>query len=757
VSLYAAYRAGWDNPLPPRASQYRDYVLDQQQRLHGEALARQLDFWEGHLRGAPDLLDLPADRPRPAVQSYRGARHEFALGAELTIAVRALSSRCGVTPYMVLWSGWALTLARLSGATEVVIGAPVANRLSTATERMIGLFVNTLALRTDLRGESTVQELLKRVRKMMLAGWAHQECPFEQVVARLQPPRSLSHSPIFQVSFVLQNTPQKQWRLPGLTLTPLSLPNDAAQWDLSLAMLESAGEMVGALNYATDLFDASTIERWVGYFKHVLAAMARNPERPVREVRLTADPGRVRSLGNRHAAKPRAALTRWNDTDTAWDSTRSVHALFEARVLTHPHACAVRFEDQQLSYAQLNARANQLAHTLIARGIGPDMAVAVCLPRSPQMLIALLGILKAGAAYLPIDPDHPQERIRFILQDAHPALLICTPRIQQQLVEHSAQSLVVQPFDLHASGPSIPDHNPELPLHPRQLAYIIYTSGSTGAPQGVMVPHANLTHLFAATERWYRFDEHDVWALCHSFAVDFSIWEIGGALIHGGALVLVPFETTRSARALLDLLRRERVTVLNSLPSAFEQLVATLAEEPAAQLSSLRWIILGGESVELDSLRPWLGRPDTHGTHLANTYGIPETTGHASCFELTQSWLSERRNIVGRPLPQTQTYVLNESMQPVPVGVTGELYIGGAGLARGYLGAAALTAERFVPNPFAATPGERLYRSGELARVRPDGNRELLGRIDWQIELRGLRIKPTEIEAALLTHPLVRP
>ncbi|AIO93805.1 non-ribosomal peptide synthetase [Burkholderia pseudomallei] len=745
-ALYGSFIAEQDDPLAPLPLQYADYAAWQRRWLASGQLEKQGAFWQTNLSGAPTLLELPTDRPRPPKQSHAGASVEVKLGAALSERVKRLSQRHGVTPYMTLLSSWAAALSRLSGQEEVVIGSPVAGRNRTEVEPLIGFFVNTLALRLDLSSEPTVGELLKRTKAQVLSAQAHQDLPFDQVVERVKPPRSTAHPPLFQVMFVWQNMPAGELTIPGLTIRAVETPLQTAQFELTLSLQEAGDDIVGHLNYASALFDESTVRRYVTYWCRLLEGMTAG----------AADQTIV-GLPLLDEAERKQVVYAWNATERDYPIEQCIHQLFEAQVDRKPEAIALTFEGQRLSYAELNARANRLAHYLQGRGVGPGRLVALCAERGIEMVVGLLAILKAGGAYVPLDPAYASDRLRGIVEDSQPALVLADAVGRAALGELDGALPVIDLETDALRWREMPATNPEVASqHVHHLAYVIYTSGSTGRPKGVMVEHAQVVRLFGATQAWFGFDERDVWTLFHSYGFDFSVWEMWGALLHGGRLVIVPTEVTRTPSAFFALLCAEGVTVLNQTPSAFQALMSAQEEreEAAGNIERanvvahrLRYVIFGGEALEPRTLASWYAR---HGerTQLVNMYGITETTVHVTYYALrAEDAMRLGASPIGVRIPDLQLYVLDARREPVPMGVTGELYVGGAGVARGYLNRPELTRERFIDDPFVA--GGRLYKTGDLARWRTDGSLEYLGRNDFQVKIRGFRIELGEIEAQL--------
>ncbi|QTB40563.1 non-ribosomal peptide synthetase [Burkholderia pseudomallei] len=745
-ALYGSFIAEQGDPLAPLPLQYADYAAWQRRWLASGQLEKQGAFWQTNLSGAPTLLELPTDRPRPPKQSHAGASVEVKLGAALSERVKRLSQRHGVTPYMTLLSSWAAVLSRLSGQEEVVIGSPVAGRNRTEVEALIGFFVNTLALRLDLSSEPTVGELLKRTKAQVLSAQAHQDLPFDQVVERVKPPRSTAHPPLFQVMFVWQNMPAGELTIPGLTIRAVETPLQTAQFELTLSLQEAGDDIVGHLNYASALFDESTVRRYVTYWCRLLEGMTAGSANVS-----------VARLPLLDEAERKQVVYEWNATERDYPIEQCIHQLFEAQVDRKPEAIALTFDGQRLSYAELNARANRLAHYLQARGVGPDRLVALCAERGIEMVVGLLAILKAGGAYVPLDPAYASDRLRGIVEDSQPALVLADAVGRAALGELDGALPVIDLETDALRWREMPATNPEVASqHVHHLAYVIYTSGSTGRPKGVMVEHAQVVRLFGATQAWFGFDERDVWTLFHSYGFDFSVWELWGALLHGGRLVIVPTEVTRTPSAFFALLCAEGVTVLNQTPSAFQALMSAQEEreEAAGNIERanvvahrLRYVIFGGEALEPRTLASWYAR---HGerTQLVNMYGITETTVHVTyCALRAEDAMRLGASPIGVRIPDLQLYVLDDRREPVPMGVTGELYVGGAGVARGYLNRPELTRERFIDDPFVA--GGRLYRTGDLARWRTDGRLEYLGRNDFQVKIRGFRIELGEIEAQL--------
>lgn len=585
------------------------------------------------------------------------------------------------------------------------------------------------------------------MKRTVLDAQAHQDLPFEQLVDALQPERSLSHSPLFQVLHNHQSQARQgsgATRLPQITIEGLNWTSHTAQFDLTLDTFESADNVWAELTYATDLFDATTLQRLAQHWTNLLHSI-------VADCTL-----RIAELPLHDNVERQATLLQWNPVVADFPSDACLHQLIEAQAERAPQAIAVTCAEQTLSYGELNSRANQLAHKLIASGVGPDVRVGLAVERSLEMLVGLLAILKAGGAYVPLDPSYPQDRLSYMIGDSGIELLLTQSHLLERLpVPDCVRSLMLD--QEHDGLESYSDNNPQVCMSADNLAYVIYTSGSTGQPKGTLLAHRNVLRLFEATDSWFDFGPQDVWSLFHSYAFDFSVWEIFGALLYGGKLVVVPYEVSRSPEDFHALLCREGITVLNQTPSAFKQLMqVACAPEHAAAQPSLRYVVFGGEALEVKSLRPWFERFGDQAPQLINMYGITETTVHVTYRPLSMADLQrEASSPIGEPIPDLSWYLLDGDLNPVAKGCIGELYVGRAGLARGYLNRPDLTASRFIADPFAADGG-RLYRTGDLARYRADGVIEYVGRIDHQVKIRGFRIELGEIEAQLLQQAAVR-
>ncbi|CDG80827.1 non-ribosomal peptide synthetase [Janthinobacterium agaricidamnosum] len=739
AALYAAYADGaWvegqASPLAPLPLQYGDFAHWQRTWLSGAVLQRQLDYWRAQLAGAPALLALPTDRPRPPLQSYRGATLPFDVPAATLAGLAALGRQQQATLFMTLAAAFSVLLSRYSGQADLCIGTPIANRNRAETEGLIGFFVNTLVLRARVERGDSFASLLRQVRATALGAYAHQDVPFEQLVEALKPERHLSHAPLFQVMLVLQNAPMDTLQLPGLTLRPLQAPNTVAKFDLTLNLIEQEGRLLAAFEYNTDLFDAATIARMAGHYNELLGAVA-------------ADAScRIGDLAMLSPAERNRLLVEWNATAAPYPDTVGVHRLFEAQAARTPHRPALRFGALELSYAELNARANRLAHHLRGLGVGPETLVGLCVARSADMIVGLLGILKAGGAYVPLDPAHPPQRLRHMLEDARPPVLLTQRRLLPGLpLDGMERIAAVCLDDEEVAAVRGDDNNPPDATLPEQLAYVIYTSGSSGKPKGVQICHRNLAASTAARIGYYRPAGRHL--LMSPVSFDSSVALIFGSLLSGATLLVPDDDSVRDPALLAALIREQQVSTLLCVPSLYAELLR--ACQPAPDWA-LRQAIVAGESCAPELVRSSHARwPQVE---LYNEYGPTEGTVWASVYRTAPD---DARGIVpiGRAIANTRIYILDGGLQPVPVGVAGELHIAGDGLARGYLRRADLSADKFMPDPFGAAPGARMYRTGDLARYLADGNIEYLGRIDQQVKIRGFRIELDEIEAALASLP----
>jgi amino acid adenylation domain len=733
TALYGAFASGGPSPLSELPIQYADFAVWQRGWLSGSVLAEQLAYWKERLAGLP-RLELPTDYPRPPVLTYAGGSHAFTLPPALAERLKTLVRGEGVTLFMTLLAAFQALLARYTGQDDVVVGSPIANRNRAEVEGLIGFFVNSLVLRTSLAGNPSFRVLLGRVREVCLGAYAHQDLPFEKLVAELQPERDLSRNPLFQVTFQLFNVPGAG-RPDEPSALPLEVKGATAIFDLRVDMREGAeGALLGRIEYSTDLFGAGTIERLAGHYRRLLEAVADDPDRRLGELPLLTEDER-RLFGE------------WNQTARFYPRDTTIHTLFEARAGASPEALALIGGQERLSYGELNRRANRLAHHLRARGVGPETLVGVCLERSPGLVVVLLAVLKAGGAYLPLDPAYPPARLAFMLEDAAVPVLVTSQTLSSVLPETGA-ALVFLDGDGEAIARE-PDDDPDSSAGADRLAYVIYTSGSTGQPKGVMIEHGALSNHMLWMQESFPLSPEDRVLQRTPFSFDASVWEFWAPLLAGAQLVVAPPERLQDGPYLADNTAQHGITTLQLVPS----LLRLLLEEPGVrQCRSLKRVFCGGEGLPTELAQRFSALLDAL---LINLYGPTEASIDAT------TWLCDGRSYrvivpIGRPIANTRVHILDRSGELVPIGVPGELSIGGDGLARGYLNRPELTAERFLPDPFSPEPGARLYRTGDLARWLVDGTIEFLGRVDQQVKLRGFRVELGEVEAVLAQHPGVR-
>jgi amino acid adenylation domain-containing protein len=738
AALYGAYTRGEPSPLPELPIQYADYAAWHRTRLAGPERARQVEFWRARLAGAPVLLDLPTDRPRPAVQGTAGAAHHLRIPRALYDRLAAVARAEGATPFMALAAAWGALLHRWSGEDDVVVGTPLAGRTHPLTEPLIGFFVQTLALRLDLAGDPSFRALLRRVRDTTVQAYAHQEVPFHQLVDELKVERSLSHPPVFQAMISLQNASGAGPVFPGLRTEPMGAETRSAEGYLLLYMEEDAQGLDGFLQYPTDLWDAATMERLAAHLLALLGAAAADPDARVSRLPLLADAERARLLAQ--GAGP--------DADAPH---LPAHRRIEAQAVRTPDAVAVEAEDGTLTYAELDRRANRLAHHLRARGVGAETLVALCIDRGARMLEALLAVLKAGGAYLPLDPAYPADRIAYMLADSGARVLVTQSALLDALpldgietvaLDRDAAEIAARPDTSPEADPAIPYSLFPIPCSPDALAYVIYTSGSTGRPKGVMVRHGALANFLASMADRPGLSPDDVLVAVTTLSFDIAALELLLPLAVGARVRIASRDAASDPARLRGLL--DGATAMQATPATWRMLLESGWTPPRALA-----VFCGGEALPRELAERLLAG----GARVWNLYGPTETTIWSAALEVTSG---SEPVPVGGPILDTRLYVLDAALQPAPQGVFGELYIGGGGLARGYLRRPALTAERFVPDPFAARPGARLYRTGDRVRWRPGGMLEISGRLDTQVKLRGFRIELGEIEAVLCAHPAVR-
>jgi amino acid adenylation domain-containing protein/thioester reductase-like protein len=730
TAIYQAFFVGNPSPLPKLPIQYADFALWQRQWLEGKVQQEQLLYWEKQLANLP-ILQLPTDRPRPAVPSYRGALHSLTLSKTLTAALKALSQKEGVTLFMTLLAAFQTLLLRYTGAEDIPVGSAIANRHQLHVDKLIGFFANTIVLRTDVSGSPTFKELLVRVREVALTAYAHQDLPFEKLVAKFQPERDLSRQALFQVVFALQNElPSQDLQLPNIQTTSLTIDNKTAKFDLFLQLSDKADGLTGWIEYNSDLFDSATISRLIGHFQTLLKAIVANPEKRISELPLLTQIEKHQLLVDR------------NNTQADYRQDVCIHQLFEQRVQETPDAIAVVFQDQQLTYQELNYRANQLAHQLQTLGIKPEVLVGICVESSIEMIVGILAILKAGGAYLPLDPAYPLERLTFMLEDANISILLTKSQYLESFKTCKSKVICLDTAEEILTQES--QNNPHSNVTIKNLAYVIYTSGSTGQPKGVEIEHGGLLNLVFWHQNTFTVSHLDRATQIAGVAFDACVWEIWPYLAAGASIYIPDDETRRSPEHLRDWLVSKAITI-SFLPTPLAELLLLLNWP---ENTALRILLTGGDRLTQYPLA-------SHPFRLVNNYGPTENTVVTTSGEVPVRNQANVAPAIGRPIANTQVYILDKNLQPVPIGVPGELYIGGASLARGYLNRSDLSTQRFIANPF-FKDSSRLYKTGDLVRYRPDGNIEFLGRIDRQVKIRGFRIELGEIQAILSQHPAVQ-
>jgi amino acid adenylation domain-containing protein len=742
AALYAAFTRDEPSPLPELPIQFADFALWERANGREAQFEKSLAYWKKQLGGTLPMLELPFDHPRSALPTSRGGMQTVELARPLGEALKTLGQQEGATLYMTLLAAFKVLLHRWTGQDDIVVGSVVAGRRKVELEKLIGFFVNTIVLRSDLAGNPTFRKLLGRVRDGAVAAMAHQDLPFERLVKELRPDRSLSRNPLFQVLFVLQNAPMAPAELPGLTLESIDVDNATTKFDLTLSMIETRQGFRAALEYNADLFEPATISRLFGCLQTLLEGIVALPDVPIDQLPLLTP------------AERHQLVAGWNRTWSDYPRDQTIAQLFEAQVARTPHAIALVFGGDTLSYSQLERRANQLARRLRQAGVGPDTLVGVCMDRSLDLIVALLGILKAGGAYVSLDPAYPAERLAFMLGDCRAPVLL-THAAQRAtvagVIAASPDKSPAQVIALDSDWSSIAAESEaalEPVAGPEHLAYVSYTSGSTGRPKGVCIPNRGVIRLVKNTD-FARFDTDEVFLQLAPIAFDASTLEIWGALLNGARLVVHPPGLVSLAE-LGEAIERNGITTLWLTAGLFHQMI----EEQIDRLKHVRQLLAGGDVLSVAHVTRALEHLPR--TQLINGYGPTENTTFTCCHRITAAPASGRSIPIGRPIANTQVYVLDRQMQPVPMGVPGELYTGGDGLAREYLNRPALTAEKFVPHPFSTEPGARLYRTGDLARWLSDGTIEFLGRMDRQVKIRGFRVEPAEVEAILATHPAVK-
>ncbi|GAK56424.1 non-ribosomal peptide synthase [Candidatus Vecturithrix granuli] len=728
-ALYSAYWANKPSPLPELSIQYADFASWQRQWLSGKELESHLHFWKQQLAGIPPVLELPLDQRRARERNFAHGVEFFWIDADLLTQLKALSRKSGVTFFITILAAFAVFLKRYSRQNDVVIGSSLAGRGRTEVEPLIGFFINVLPFRIDLSGNPTFSKLLSQVRQVTADVFAHQDVPFVKLVELLHSERNINYPPIFQAAIDLKSAPVGELKFPELTISMLKgeRGTPGVVLDLTLALEETGSEVLGAFEYNKNLFETSTITRMITHFQTLLTGIVREPQQVISQLPLLSE------------IEQRQILVEWNDTQTEFPTDICIHQLFEKQANRTPHATAVIFEDQQLTYQELNCRANQLAHYLQKLGVEPEVLVGLCLDRSLEMIIGILGVLKAGGAYLPLDPAYPQERLAFMISDAQIPILLTQEHLRAQLPDHHVQVITLDTDWSEIAQEA--ENNPQNYVSPDNLAYVIYTSGSTGRPKGTLLAHRGLCNLVYSQAQIFKITPQSRVFQFVSFSFDVATSDIFTTLCTGAILCLASRESLLPGPGLVQLLQNLQITHFG-VPASI------LGALPYQELSALTTIIVGGEPCAPEIIERW-GK----GRQFLNAYGPTETT---ICTTTAQYTGTQQKLPIGRPLSNVTLYVLDAALQPVPVGVPGELYIGGIGLARGYLAHAALTAEKFIPNPFDNRPGSRMYKTGDLVRYLPDGNVEFLGRIDHQVKIRGFRIELGEIEATIASHRAIR-
>ncbi len=736
--LYEAYANGREAALPELPIQYADFAVWQRKWMQGERLEEQLSYWRAQLADAPPLLELPTDRPRPTFKTFHGADVQLSLSKKLSDDIARFSRREGATLFMTLFAVFVTLLYRYSGQRDILVGTAIANRNRAETESLIGFFINTLILRTRLSEQMTFRELLAQVIETALEAYAHQDLPFEKLVEELQPERALSHTPLFQVLFHLQNVVTEGLNLPGLNLSQLGVDTQTAKFDLTLSLAETKEGFFGVLNYNTDLFDDATVRRMARHLERVLETVVANPDEQISRLQLLTESEKQR------------VLCEWNDTRRDYGKDELLHLAFAKQAALTPDAAAVSFEQTALTYRELNQRANQLGHYLRKMGAGPEVLVGILLDRSTEMLVALLGVLKAGAAYVPLDATSPSKRLSFIIKDAGLSLVLTRKDLKESLAAGDARLVCLDSDWASIAQEDDADFDSEVTAE--NLAYVVYTSGSTGHPKGVLVEHRQLSNYINGIRERLGLDECSSFAMVQPLSVDGPVTTIYAPLLTGGCVHLISDERVADAQALAIYLHDHQIDYLKIAPSH----LATLHQNgDPSKLMPRKVLMIGGEAPrvtfaeELRTLAP---------CSIFNHYGPTETTVGVTTYQVDET-VKDVRSVtlpIGRPLPNVQAYVLDRHMEPVPFGVAGELYIGGKNVSRGYLNSPQLTAERFVPDPFSRSAGARLYSTGDMSRYLADGQLEFLGRRDQQVKVRGFRIELAEIETALREHAAVR-
>ncbi|KPA15500.1 amino acid adenylation domain protein [Candidatus Magnetomorum sp. HK-1] len=737
TTLYKAFSEGLESPLPELPIQYVDYANWQRQWLKGEEYHRQVSYWKKQLKGIPELLELPTDFSRPPAQSFNGMNLHFSLSSELTDKLKKLSQVSDCTLFMTLISGFSILMAKYSGQEDIVLGSPIANRNHKDIESLIGFFVNTLVLRHDLSNNPSFKDFLKQNRNVILDAYGHQDISFEQLVEELQPTRSLSHSPLFQVLFVLQNAPSGELELPDLTITPINQDTEISKFDLSMILEENdkTSGIDGTVEFNTDLFKPETIQRLISHFKNLLQEIVKDPGQSILQYDIMS-PAELETI-----------LYKWNETSTSYAKDKCIHELFEQQVEKTPDKIAVIFQDQTITYRELNHRANELAHHLRSLNIKAEDLIGIYMERSLEMVIGLLGILKSGGAYIPLDPTYPMDRIKYMIEDSETNILLTQAHLLEKIDLKDIHTICL---DKHEFFQDRHHENPGNNTSPSNLAYVIFTSGSTGRPKGVMLTHQAVNNFISSMRLKPGLTEQDILMAVTTISFDIAVLELYLPLTTGAQIILASNEMTKDGALLLECIKKFNVTVMQATPATWQLLLSCGWEK----MDSLK-ILCGGEALPHKLASQLLEK----GKDVWNLYGPTETTVWSSLCKVDQNENQEVHDTplpLGYPIANTQTYILNTYNQLVPIGVPGELHIGGDGLARGYLKRPELTAEKFIQNPFINDPDTLIYKTGDLVRYLPDGNIEYSCRLDNQVKIRGYRIELGEIESLLTKHPAVK-
>jgi amino acid adenylation domain-containing protein len=737
LTCYTAFCEKSAPILKPLAIQYADFASWQQDSLKSSVMSEQLKFWKEHLGSNLNPTDLPSDRPRPTQPSNSGEHCHKVFSNGLTQSLKTICRKENVTLYMLLLSAFKVLLHRYTSQDEIIVGTPVSGRTRLETEDLIGFFVNTLPLKTNFTGDPSFRELLAQERNICLNAFSRQDVPFEKLVEELQPERTQSQNPLFNVMFSLQNGLMDKWELPGLSFEPMEVANGTSKFDLTLAMQENTDSLSATAEFCCDLFDAPTIERLLNHLEVVLEGIVANPDQKVSRLPLLT------------ANERQQIVLDWNRTATDYPHTATVHELFEQAATKYAGSIAVSYGEESLTYKELNERANQVANYLRKLGAGTDVPIGISMERSVQMIVGWLGILKAGAAYVPLDPDYPKERLAFMVEDTRMPVILTQKSLLGHLPPNNTNTKLIC---LDTDWKAITRENTTAPITgtgAENLAYVIYTSGSTGRPKGAAVPHRGIVRLVFNTN-YIQFDRNDRLAQVSNSSFDAATFEVWGSLLHGGQLVGVDKDVFLSPKAFASVLRQERITGMFLTTALFNQIAADV---PEAYLG-MKHVLFGGEVADAKSIRTVLkhGAPQ----HLIHCYGPTESTTFSSCYEVKSLPEGAKSIPIGGPISNTTYYVLDKHLQPVPVGVLGELYIGGDGLARGYFNRPEMTATKFIPNPFSGDTKSRLYKTGDLVRWLPEGVIDFAGRIDSQVKIRGFRIEPEEIETVLKQQPALR-